>query len=234
MTLKITTYVDPGVNMVTNHKLKERWQKRIEWCKRFGDVIDVLAAYDLPEPFLMGAAHVQWGPEMADDCSYPQVTMENNGTRIHFRVGQPRDDFFWRGTVNTPGELREVAADFAEKFKHWRSEGRPLPKSKDGCSDRLRCRISKGMFSGERICTFEVGEVGWDTIQSAEMCWSDMGVKAADIPEEREYDGWAAISSVVYTKESDGDDAVIRYWCAHNTEGITVKRDALEGQLAIV
>jgi hypothetical protein len=40
---------------------KKIWRRRIDWCLRFGDVIDVLAAIpDVILPSEIGAAHIRW------------------------------------------------------------------------------------------------------------------------------------------------------------------------------
>lgn len=80
----------------------------------------------------------------------------------------------------------------------------------------LKCKISKGMFSSERICKFKIGKVEWSTCQSSSMCYRawDM-VLCKDLPEElAEYDGLAEIVRAA----SDGLTAYVRFWFAHDTE----------------
>ena len=83
----------------------------------------------------------------------------------------------------------------------------------------LRCKIKKGWFSGERICSFKIGDKEWDTCQSAWMCYNSDFKVAADLPEDTEYDGWAEVVRVVINGE-DGK-GYVRYWFAHDTEGMS-------------
>ena len=41
--------------------LHDKWKKRIDWCLKFGDVIELLDEVGAPDSDNVGAAHVAWG-----------------------------------------------------------------------------------------------------------------------------------------------------------------------------
>lgn len=83
----------------------------------------------------------------------------------------------------------------------------------------LKCLIHKGMFSGERICRFSVGDRQWDSCYSAWMCYRAHDMKqAADISEEETYTGYAKIVNAGVNSETG--KAWVRFWFAHDSEVI--------------
>lgn len=78
----------------------------------------------------------------------------------------------------------------------------------------LKCRIFEASFSGERVVQFKVGEVEWDTIMSADMCFTLDGRPATEtLPTAEGCEGLAQI----YARGPDW----VRYWFAHQTEART-------------
>jgi hypothetical protein len=76
-------------------------------------------------------------------------------------------------------------------------------------------------MSGERLCTFTVGDETWATVQSAWMCWRESDGKIAkDIDQAEAYDGVAQIADYGIARESTSD-AWVRYWFAHSHETMT-------------
>lgn len=109
----------------------ELWKERMNWARRFGDVVELLDSFGCPPADDVGLAHLHWhvdpnnidsvAPVYVTTGGFPRQRHRGENKRAHAIYLRAPDDHSISVShiIETPAQLREFAPVFVERVRRF-------------------------------------------------------------------------------------------------------------------